>query len=187
MAELKDTRRERFAQLLSLGMDALKAHGQAGYRADKSNASKLARRPDVAARVEELVAAEEQRLAQARGDGASETGEQLLRLAAQKAIATGNLVALVQAGKQIGESDGSLDALSNDREQSVEEILASIDRHGDPLTSLAVRMIAPLTSFERPVRTAEDLELIVRGLDHYLGGQLPELAARLAKTAARMS
>jgi hypothetical protein len=109
MAELMDARREQFCKLVAAGVDAYRAHGQAGYRPDRSNSSKLSRQPDVAARIKELQQQEAERLAQARGDGSGETGEQLLRIAAERAMATGNLVALVQAAKGLAESDGSLD------------------------------------------------------------------------------
>jgi hypothetical protein len=177
-------RYEKLAQLLALGMDANKAYQQAGFAPDRSNAAKAAKRPDVAARVRELIEAEEQRLAQARGDGVTETGEQLLRLAAQRALATGNLVALVQAGKQIGESDGSLDALAPNGtdDRSPEELCRSLDKHG-PVAALAGRMLFVPVDFKPANAGDADIDLAAAGLARWFSAaQLRALGQRLLST-----
>lgn len=48
---LNDARHEKFAQLLTEGRSQLEAYVDAGYKPQKSNAARLASRPDVAARV----------------------------------------------------------------------------------------------------------------------------------------
>ncbi len=57
MPVLANARRERFAQAIAEGKNALQAHEIAGYKADDGNASKLAGRPDVQARVQEITGA----------------------------------------------------------------------------------------------------------------------------------
>ena len=54
MPVLKNTRHERFAQELAKGSTAVGAYELAGYRPDRSTASKLAARPEVRARLAEL-------------------------------------------------------------------------------------------------------------------------------------
>lgn len=51
---LKDPRRERFAQLVSDGRTAAEAFAEAGYKPDPNNACRLARHPEVKARIEWL-------------------------------------------------------------------------------------------------------------------------------------
>jgi hypothetical protein len=179
MPELKDARLEQFSKLLATGMEAATAYAKVGYRPDRSNASKAARRPDVQARVQELQREEAERRALARGDGAEETGERLLRLAAEKALATGNLSALVQAAKEIGASDGSLEALAAEREPpaTVEDMIQIAARHG-PTWVLALQIMAVKDSFaERP---DSDIEVCEEGLSRWFSErQLAELGRRL--------
>jgi phage terminase small subunit len=55
MAKLANTRHELFAQALAKGNTLLKAHEMAGFKPRASYASKLAKRPDVSARIAELI------------------------------------------------------------------------------------------------------------------------------------
>lgn len=58
MPALQNARHERFAALLSRGMHQGKAYKEAGFRnAHRSSASKLARQPQIRARVDELLKA----------------------------------------------------------------------------------------------------------------------------------
>lgn len=56
MSALANPRHERFAQLLAQAMPASLAYVEAGFRADKHNACRLRRTPEVRARVAELLA-----------------------------------------------------------------------------------------------------------------------------------
>ena len=184
MPELDSPKYERLALFLSQGMSAHEAYRQAGFRPDRSNAAKASKRPDVVARVQEMIAAEEQRLAQARGDGVTKTGEQLLRMAAQKALASNNLVALVQAGKQIGEADGSLDALASGAANapSSAEIIRELDKFG-PVEGLVGRMLYSPTNFKRPAADDADIAIAEAGLSRWFSAeQLQTLGRRLIAT-----
>lgn len=54
MAPLRNGRRERFAQLVAEGNAAADAYAEAGFRADRQNAHRLANTRDVRARITEL-------------------------------------------------------------------------------------------------------------------------------------
>ena len=54
MPILTNARHERFAQELAKGRSASEAHIAAGYKGDDGNASKLANRPEIQARVQEI-------------------------------------------------------------------------------------------------------------------------------------
>lgn len=51
---LRNARHERFAQEMAKGKTAVHAHEAAGYRPNDGNASKLARKPEVRARITEI-------------------------------------------------------------------------------------------------------------------------------------
>lgn len=55
MPILKNPQHERFAQALAKGMNAHQAYTEAGYKPNYSNGNKLAKRPEVAARVKEIL------------------------------------------------------------------------------------------------------------------------------------
>lgn len=57
MPVLKNAKHERFAQGLAQGKTATDAHEAAGFKRDDGNASKLAARPEVQARVQEITGA----------------------------------------------------------------------------------------------------------------------------------
>lgn len=112
MAELVDKRREQFAKLLAVGMRQGEAYGRAGYRAaDRSNASKLAREPDIIQRVSELKAEEAERQAKLRMQAGERDGLTELKAATAGAVAAGNWSAAIQGAHKLAEADGSLDAL----------------------------------------------------------------------------
>jgi hypothetical protein len=181
MAELENPRHEQFAKLIALGMDAFQAHGRCGFKADRSNCIKLKKQPDIAARIAELRQEEAQRRALARGDGAEETGERLLRLAAEKALTTGNLSALVQAAKEIGASDGSLDALTAEREgpATPEEIFKIAVQNG-PRWVLGVMLMCPKTDITNPWPPDSDIDVCEEGLRHWFSPeQIQALGRRL--------
>lgn len=54
MAPLRNGRRERFAQLIAKGKSVADAYGEAGFKAERKNAHRLANDPDVRARITEL-------------------------------------------------------------------------------------------------------------------------------------
>jgi hypothetical protein len=54
MQTLKNSRREKFADLVAQGLSFSSAYEQAGYRSHSGNACTLAQQPDVRARVEEI-------------------------------------------------------------------------------------------------------------------------------------
>jgi hypothetical protein len=51
---LSNTRREKFAQILASGKSATEAHREAGFKPNRQNASRLAKLPEVRARIAEL-------------------------------------------------------------------------------------------------------------------------------------
>ena len=57
MPVLKNARHERFAQELAKGRSAVDAHEAAGFKRNDGNASKLASKPDIQARVKEITGA----------------------------------------------------------------------------------------------------------------------------------
>jgi phage terminase small subunit len=57
MPVLKNSRHERFVQLLPEGKTAVDAHEKAGYKRNDGNASTLARHPEVQARLKEITSA----------------------------------------------------------------------------------------------------------------------------------
>jgi phage terminase small subunit len=61
MPVLDNVKHERFAQLLAQGKTATDAHEAAGFKRNDGNASKLAARPDVQARVKEITGAAAER------------------------------------------------------------------------------------------------------------------------------
>jgi hypothetical protein len=184
MSELPDRKDEQMARLLAVGVTADEAYWRSGRKRDRSNAAKKAKSPAIAARVAELIEEELERQRQVRMSSVDVAGVDELRKALIGAASSGQWSAAVTASKALAEIDGSADKLSGDREQTMEELVAMVDKHNDPVASLGARLMWVKTSFEHPVRTADDLELIVRGLEHYLGNQLPDLSARLAKAAA---
>jgi hypothetical protein len=63
MPVLKNSRHERFVQLLASGLHATDAHEQAGYRRNFGNASTLSRSSDIQARLNEIKKAGAERAA----------------------------------------------------------------------------------------------------------------------------
>jgi hypothetical protein len=120
----------QFARLLAAGIDATTAYERAGWRRDTANAARMAKDPEVRRLVREYQA--EAAVALTDIGIADAEGAKLLRLAAERAIQSGNLTALVQAGKAIAEGDRSLDALRDTPEEmtvgEMLELAASIDR-----------------------------------------------------------
>jgi hypothetical protein len=112
MAELKNARHEQFAKMVALGMDAYQAHGKAGFRADRSNSSKLAREPDIAARIAELRAERAERDQMARGEVDANSGAAELRRALLGAVTAGQWGAAVSAARHLADLDGSGEALA---------------------------------------------------------------------------
>jgi len=158
MPKLDDPKREQFARLIVAGMDAYKAHGQAGFRADRGNAIKVKKEPAVATRIAELKEEAAERQALLTGDGSDETGERLLRMAAERALATGNLVALVQAAKAIAEGDLSLDAIRPDKPMTASELMASCEKTS-PIMGFIARLVGISDSAERPVPLEKDVAI----------------------------
>lgn len=62
MPVLSNARHERFAQAIAEGKTAIEAHEIAGFKPDDGNASKLARKPDVVKRVQEITGAAAERV-----------------------------------------------------------------------------------------------------------------------------
>lgn len=54
MPVLNDAKRERFAQGCARGLPTIEAYVRAGYKKNTGNATSMRKRPDVAARIEEL-------------------------------------------------------------------------------------------------------------------------------------
>jgi hypothetical protein len=181
VAELPNPQEEQFARLLAVGVAQAKAYGRCGWKEDKANASKRAAQPHIVQRVQELRMEEAERQAKLRTEAGTLEGVDELKKALAGAAAAGQWSACVSAAKELAALDGSGDKLSGEREPSVEEILASIDRHGDPLASLMIRMIAPKTSFEPRIPPDGDLNLAVDGLAQWFtSDQLHELGRRLS-------
>jgi hypothetical protein len=77
MPQLPNMRQERYAQALARGLTRHKAYLEAGYRGNRGCASRLARTPEVKARVETLLA----RMAPGAGVDLAEVVDDLMRLA----------------------------------------------------------------------------------------------------------
>ena len=69
MPALRNARHERFAQEIVAGKNAAAAYRAAGYKADRRTAWQARHRPDVARRIEELIATEREHQEQASGEG----------------------------------------------------------------------------------------------------------------------
>jgi len=54
MPSLADPKRENFAQMCARGLPTIEAYVRAGYKRNTGNATALKKRPDVAARIEEI-------------------------------------------------------------------------------------------------------------------------------------
>jgi hypothetical protein len=183
MPESPDRKDEQMARLLAVGVTADEAYWRSGRKRDRSNAAKKAKSPAIAARVAELIEEELERQRQVRLSSVDVAGVDELRKALIGAASSGQWSAAVTASKALAEIDGSADKLSADREQRPEELVAMIDRHGDPVASLAVRMIYPKTSFAPPSPPDGDIDLVERGLQRYFStGQLQQLGQRLLST-----
>lgn len=68
MPQLTNPRHEAFAQARFRGMTAQAAHAAAGYTGGRANACRLARHPDIRARIAELNAAVAQQVVYAKAD-----------------------------------------------------------------------------------------------------------------------
>lgn len=184
MAELRNRRLEQFSQLLAIGMPAVDAHAKSGYRRDKGNASKAARRPEVVQRVKEIQAADPQRQALARGD-VELTGVAATRVALEGAIQASNWSAAGSIAVAMAKADGSFEQLQSDKPLSREEIVRQADALG-PVMGLSARMACPHGSFERLVPPDRDIQLAEIGLANWFSeGQLAELGRRLVGRVRR--
>jgi hypothetical protein len=113
---------EQFSRLLASGVRAVDAYERCGWKRDTANSARLAKDPAVRRRVAEI---QRETAVEMVASGANDApGAELLRLAAQKAIVTGNLTALVQAGRELGAADGSLNQLQvPDEKMSIGQML----------------------------------------------------------------
>jgi phage terminase small subunit len=116
MPVLRNPRHETFAQLLARGKTATEAHEEAGFKRSRHNASHLAARPEIGARVQQIttLAAERavvtvesliQKAEQARV-AAMEAGQYSAAVAAikEKGVLSGNRIERRETG-QPGEFD----------------------------------------------------------------------------------
>jgi hypothetical protein len=177
MAELQDKRREAFARMLSIGVDAYAAHGKAGFRPDRSNASKLSRDPEIVGRVKELQI-EAERQAMERGE---QSGLAELKAAIKGAAASGNWSAVVSGAKHLSELDGSGAQLDPERTPSHEELIERADRLS-PAMGFAARSVLKNGFSPPPPVNLDDVE---RGLRNFVpSGQLAGLGRRLLSRRA---
>jgi len=79
MAALKNAKHERFAQGLAKGQSADEAYEQAGYKADRGNASRMTTNDSISARVAEL----QNKAAERTGITVASITERLLSIAAK--------------------------------------------------------------------------------------------------------
>jgi hypothetical protein len=180
VAEVPNPQDERFAHLLSIGVSQAEAYRRAGWKADKSNASKRAREPHIIERIAELQAEEAERVAKLRENVSDRSGYEELKEALRGAVTASQWSAAVTAARHLAEMDGSAEQVAPEKLDSVEEILKVADRNG-PLWSLAVRVIARRHTGE--ATPDSDTELIERGLRGYLSArQLSALAQLLNKS-----
>jgi hypothetical protein len=101
MPVLKNPRHERFAQLLAGGKSATDAHEEAGFKRSRHNASHLAARPEIGARV--------QQIATVAADRAAVTVESLIaeaEEARQGAVRDGQWSAAIAAVREKGVLSG---------------------------------------------------------------------------------
>lgn len=154
MPELADPRLEAFARNLALGMKQHEAYEKAGFAPDptRSNAAKKAKTRAVVERVAEIQADAAAQTILAVGDISALSGERLLRLGASKAVAQNNLPALIQAGKAIGEADGSIKALDPraTEDMSVDELCRRLEQTSGLSSTLFRSMLAD--DFSDPVQ-----------------------------------
>ena len=183
MPALKNARHERFAKLVAMGMEAFKAHGEAGFRADRSNAIKLKNKPHVKARIEELQAEHAEREDLARGEIEGATGADDLRRVLQGAIAASNWSAAATAARHLAEADGSLAKLapSATHNASREELCRALDAFG-PVAGLAGRMLFSPGAFRSANADDADIALAAAGLAKWFSpAQLQTLGRRLSE------
>jgi hypothetical protein len=119
MARLKDVREEQFAKLLSIGVTAIDAYAQAGWRRDGSNASKRAKLPRINERVAELQA-EAEAAQQPIGEA---TGIDHLKVVLAGAVKAGSWSAAASAAAQLARADGSAESLSSPLDISTDELV----------------------------------------------------------------
>jgi len=107
MPTLKNSRRERFAQLLASGKTAKDAYATAGYKASESNGAWLARKEEISSRVAEISRehwSREQAAAAAAVERTAITRQSLvekIEAARQAAMEAGQFSAAVAAAKEI--------------------------------------------------------------------------------------
>jgi hypothetical protein len=124
MPPLQNEQEEHFCRQLAIGVAQAKAYHRAGWKADKSNASKKAKEPHIIARVAELQSEEAARQAQIRLQSTEKDGLSELKAALAGAAASGNWAAVVSGAKALGEADGSLDQLRQpDEKMTIGEML----------------------------------------------------------------
>src|SRR5262249_18417841 len=130
MPALKNSRHERFVQLLASGLPATDAHEQAGYKRNFGNASTLSRSRDIQARLNEIKNAGAERAAVTVESLIAECDE-ALALAREMRNPTAMVAAIkekgVLSGKRVERSErgapGEFDWIEN---ASAEELLAFI-------------------------------------------------------------
>jgi hypothetical protein len=112
MPTLKNSRRERLAQLLASGMTATDAYQQAGYKRSDSNGPALARTDEISGRVAEIngqTLERERATAAAAAERAVVTRQSLIQKAEaiyEQAKEAGQTAAAVSALKEIGVLSG---------------------------------------------------------------------------------
>jgi hypothetical protein len=175
---------EHFARLLSVGVNQAEAYRRAGWKVDKSNASKRARESHIIQRIEELRAEEARRLARRRAEVGDKEGVDELKAALSGAAAAGQWSAVVSAAKSLAEMDGSARSLTAEREgpTTPEEIVRIAAQNG-PRWLLALQIIAVKTEIANPDPPDEDIDVCIDGLSRWFSKrQLGELGRRLASS-----
>lgn len=117
MPVLKNAKHELFAQELAKGRTATEAYASAGYKPDDGNASKLAARPDVQARVQEITGAAAER--------AGVTVEQVIRELSKLAFA--NMLDFIRIGPD-GLPYTDFSALTREQAAAIGEIIVETRR-----------------------------------------------------------
>jgi aromatic ring hydroxylase len=143
MATIKNARHERFAQALADGKSQIEAHGIAGFKAHRGNASLLAQDKNIVARMTELLAGRESIQAQATARAVEAAGltkewiiERLIqnvKLAAANEDYSPSNQALALLGKELGmfierrevKSDATV-RVTDEREELRKEIAADL-------------------------------------------------------------
>lgn len=179
MPVLKNAKHERFAQGVAEGKTATDAHEAAGFKRNDGNASKLAARPEVRARVKEITGAAAEKV----GIGIEQVFAELVK------IGFGNMLDYMQV--QNGQPFFDFSALSRDQAACIQELVVDThnERDGEGRDSevIQVRRVRFKLADKRAalVDIGRHLGMFKKTVEHDVTDPLKELFAAVCGTAFR--